>query len=235
MDFMFYLEDDEAVEGGQYECDRPGCTKAYDTDKKLRKHIRHHEVIEEGRTICSECQRRFCSKQALKRHLSSTEHLQNVRRKGKGSSSQAGDPDADDEAVEGGQYECDRPGCTKAYDTDKKLRKHIRQHEVIEEGKTICPKCQRRFSSRANLRRHQESTGHFQAPSPPREPKKFQCPECDRSYDRKSTLKEHLKSHEGKADCPYCPESFGRPATMYNHVSKKHPDKPNPRDPRKSN
>ncbi|XP_072153708.1 uncharacterized protein [Bemisia tabaci] len=154
------------------------------------------------------------------------------RRKGKRSSSQAVDRDPDDEGVEGGRYECDRPGCTKAYATKEKLRKHVRNHEVVDEGRTICSTCKKSFSSRSVKRRHQASAGHVQTPSPPREPKPFQCPyfQCDRSYARQNTLNEHLKSHEGKADCPYCSKSYGRPEGMHEHVRKKHPDKPDPRD-----
>nr|XP_018906003.1 PREDICTED: serendipity locus protein delta-like [Bemisia tabaci] len=221
---------------GRWWCYEEGCTKNFKHEKDLRWHLRAHEMVRRGETKCpiAGCNAVFSRPWVLQRHVDEQHPPSGEepggRRKAKRSSSQAVDRDPDDEGVEGGRYKCDRPGCKGAFDTKDKLRKHVRNHEVVNEGRTICSTCKKSFSSRSVKRRHQATARHAQTPSPPREPKQFQCPLCDRSYDRQNTLNDHLKSHEGKADCPYCPKSYRRPEGMHEHVRKQHPDKPDPRD-----
>nr|XP_018911577.1 PREDICTED: zinc finger protein 112-like [Bemisia tabaci] len=113
--------------------------------------------------------------------------------KRKGSSSQAGSDGGED----GGTYECKEPGCDKSYDSEIKLQRHMKYHNLKKQGHT-CSQCGQGFSSKQRLQYHQESTGHVQVQAP-KPPKPYPCTHegCTKSYGSASRLRAHMKTHEG--------------------------------------
>lgn len=80
----------------------------------------------------------------------------------------------------GNSFSCRQ--CGKTYDDGAKLRRHVRYHRK-EYG---CPSagCGRRFSTKADLKRHQRSIAHGGG-------KRFRCPRCQKAFGRKDNLQRH--------------------------------------------
>ena len=83
-------------------------------------------------------------------------------------------------------YCCMIPGCPKSYTSRYNLMRHVRnKHQKSKE--ITCPKCNRSFSSKQNLREHMnihEGT------------KPFECKDCGMEFRQSSQLSIHKRAHK---------------------------------------
>ncbi len=79
-----------------------------------------------------------------------------------------------------------------------------------------CNQCEKKFTRKSNLKRHQDSVHSTVKP--------FECPHCSFSTKRKDILDRHIKEkHLGiKYSCEICNESFTQLASLRRHVNSVH-------------
>ena len=79
-----------------------------------------------------------------------------------------------------------------------------------------CTVCNKTFTNKRNLKRHEQSK-HSDAV--------FQCPECPKLFKRRDMLQRHSKTHalRERLPCPSCPRSFLLKRNLDIHRKRDHP------------
>ncbi|UYV74738.1 hypothetical protein LAZ67_12000754 [Cordylochernes scorpioides] len=89
--------------------------------------------------------------------------------------------------------------CGKLFKFRKSLAVHLRLH--TPGGKMFqCPLCDRRFTQKANLQKHQATHNK----------KKVRCPKCHKNLSSMEYLKKHLRNHKEVFPCSLCHQIFSK-------------------------
>ncbi|XP_035784823.1 zinc finger protein 11-like [Anopheles albimanus] len=166
------------------QCER--CGKTFQTKTNLNRHMAAKVPCNERTgpstsTICPLCERNFSSNENLKRHMN----------------------------VHTDKYKCER--CGKTFQNKRRLKDHMAAKVPCNERtgpstSSICPLCERNFSSNENLKRHMNV--HTD---------KYKCERCGKTFQNKRRLKDHMAAKrtckeipQGMADeMPSCEDAWG--------------------------
>ncbi|EAT39684.1 AAEL008535-PA [Aedes aegypti] len=96
-------------------------------------------------------------------------------------------------------FKCDR--CPRSFPKQKLLKRHLKEHETLENEKAKCEVCGKCFRTRIHMKRHvtQVHDKTFE----------FMCEICSKGFMKHSELKAHREYHElspeeMKKQCPVC-------------------------------
>lgn len=125
---------------------------------------------------------------------------------------------------EGETFNCCR--CDVRCPDKKTLKYHLRVHNPNFKP-VSCPVCNKQFSRKYHLVRHNMQTGCDGSERPT-----FPCQVCLRVFTRKDNLREHLRAHAGqtkrkqKYTCEYCSQEFAGMFVLNQHKKLHLGDKP---------
>lgn len=215
----------DAVEEEWYSC--PQCKEQCRTRAAVTLHL---NVFHGGMYKCDECESRFISKRALKKHCKQI----HSRASDNSSTSEVGS--SDQELTDGGEkewYSC--PQCEKRFRTQGRVTLHFNKYHGV---RYKCDQCKTHFMSKQEFTRHcrrSHSRNEFCGG-------KYKCHRCNRRFMSKRRLTLHRwRIHSRASDsshdqdvretvqgelylCPQCGEQFRREATMNCHLKKFHRD-----------
>mmetsp|Transcript_7851 Transcript_7851/g.15806 ORF Transcript_7851/g.15806 Transcript_7851/m.15806 type:complete len:317 (-) Transcript_7851:2155-3105(-) len=101
--------------------------------------------------------------------------------------------------------------------SDEKPEDEVRLAQIIDARRFVCSQCGVSFSSKGNLRRHEDSAhGSFAG---------FHCKHCGRSFKQRANLQRHETSvHLGRKSwiCAFCRERFGTKSNLSRHHRRMH-------------
>nr|XP_053639660.1 zinc finger and BTB domain-containing protein 17-like isoform X1 [Cherax quadricarinatus] len=161
------------------------CEKQFLTKAAVRNHIKVHNRLDSY--DCEECEKSFATKYRLKAHLKT-------------------------------HVDRDRPHncrvCNKAFYTRYHLNTHMRSHEGVRNF--VCELCGKALSSQKTLELHALThTGE----------KPFQCEICGSTFRQRSNLLTHIKAthlQEKNYHCQVCQKSFVRKRLLVYHMNSVH-------------
>lgn len=191
------------------------CSKEFETDKKLKRHMRTHYV--EKPHVCNKCGMAFLEKCNLNKHmLSHTGELRNSTDKPYlccecGKSFKYSTSLSRHKRFHAQRNLFDCPICSRSYVEQSSLDVHIRTH--TNERPFMCATCNKGFSQKANLERHERThTGE----------KPYGCDLCGKSFTQKSYLIIHKRIHakEKPFGCPNCTMCFVSRNALLKHQQK---------------
>ncbi|XP_059081035.1 uncharacterized protein LOC131878905 isoform X1 [Tigriopus californicus] len=104
--------------------------------------------------------------------------------------------------------------CHESYTTKAAMKIHM-QNAHFATGLHECPTCQRMFSSRATLKRHQLTHAGSRS---------FTCKVCAANFGQKSALTTHSKTHDASSTvtnlfCSCCEKQFDNRQTFNSHLT----------------
>ncbi|XP_050079777.1 zinc finger protein 660-like [Anopheles maculipalpis] len=191
------------------------CSKEFETDKKLKRHIRTHYV--EKPHACHVCGVAFLEKCNLNKHmLKHTGELRNSTDKPHlccecGKSFKYSTSLSRHKRFHAQRNLFDCPICSRSYVEQSSLDVHIRTH--TNERPFLCVTCNKAFSLKANLERHERThTGE----------KPYSCDLCGKCFSQKSYLCIHKRIHarEKPFSCPNCSMCFVSRNALLKHQQK---------------
>ncbi|KAG7171727.1 Zinc finger protein 26-like 12 [Homarus americanus] len=161
------------------------CEKQFLTKAAVRNHIKVHNRLDSY--DCEECEKSFATKYRLKAHLKT--HIDRDR-----------------------PHKC--RVCNKSFYTRYHLNTHMRSHEGVRNF--VCELCGKALSTQKTLELHALThTGE----------KPFQCEICGSTFRQRSNLLTHIKAthyQEKNYHCQMCQKSFVRKRLLVYHMNSVH-------------
>lgn len=206
------------------------CLKSFTSVVGFQQHIQLHGP---KRYQCTECKKRFVSRDYLQNHLqwyiakfalgqTVSGHIKVIEKYKESNDLDIDDflemieTDEDNNSVYNNEgdpqgeetsktYLCDM--CGNYFFTERALTRHIKFHNDIPYK---CSYCDKKFSFRANLMRHELTHTNT---------KEYECNLCDKTFTQKSRLEDHIKSHSAirPYPCNLCNKKFSRISNLRRH------------------
>uniref|UniRef100_A0A1Q3F0E3 Putative adult enhancer factor 1 n=1 Tax=Culex tarsalis TaxID=7177 RepID=A0A1Q3F0E3_CULTA len=116
------------------------------------------------------------------------------------------------------KFTCEK--CGYQLTSKESYQSHMVRHEAVEEGRYACSICDKKFGTRARLKRHLLT--HV-------ENQEYQCQYCSKYISSKTLLLTHEREHVDAGDlkqyaCAFCNERFANRSAQMKHVSAEHPE-----------
>ena len=174
------------------------CKKGFPRMTNLKRHI---DSVHEGKKPykCQRCDANFGQKSGMKKHLKVVHDEENP--------------------VSGFDYLIE----LSVNDKEIPPKEHI---ESDHDGQKpfICTVCQKRFTTKLNLKVHIETVHEGKKP--------FECPICKKSFTQKNAMTRHINSLHEEIDeklkpyiCDLCNASFARQSHLKGHINSTHDKK----------
>jgi uncharacterized C2H2 Zn-finger protein len=162
--------------------------------------------------MCSVCNHKFDTEQALNQHCKATNHIQGHH------------------SNQNQKTLCIY--CLKTFNSEQARNQHV--HDAHKDKKFKCPDCRKKFTTQEGRVQHQKMVHSNQ--SAKKSPKKkssenkrskesvwIKCPYCNELQAEKELNKHIKKNHEFA--CPHCTENLKSQKSLKNHIAKNHQDK----------
>ena len=194
---------------GMYTCTE--CNKSLSSGWSLRQHMQTHtSSVDRTRYPCSVCEKAFCDKSSLNKHIKSV-HM--GYRPFKCTECDRTFSERKTMAEHLRTHTGERPFlctfCPKTFKRVSELNHHIRWH--TGETKHTCDTCGRGFRRLSELQRHM--TLHT-------EEKPYQCSICGKEFRNFSVLREHTLRHLGQSKyiCERCGKKYYKKTHLMRHL-----------------